>query len=43
MLDRKYWGDKPKTALPPGTIDTQMHMGHRKVFFQARQLILKGA
>lgn len=26
MLERKYAGDKPKTILPAGTIDTQMHM-----------------
>lgn len=26
MLERKYNGEAPKTALPAGTIDTQMHM-----------------
>ncbi|WP_404404622.1 amidohydrolase family protein [Pelagibacterium halotolerans] len=26
MLERTYTGDKPKTVLPKGTIDTQMHM-----------------
>lgn len=26
MLERKYTGEKPKTVLPVGTIDTQMHM-----------------
>ncbi len=26
MIERKYFGEKPGTALPTGTIDTQMHM-----------------
>lgn len=26
MLERKYSGEKPKTALPSGAVDTQMHM-----------------